>query len=108
MGTEKEENLGKVLGEAVIEAKKAYDRCFICHSKRYYQDNNGVWHKCPQCNPELRIQPTKPYPWFETQTTKSEGQDCLVRKAFEEERAKGNMNPVIGISCPCPKCSPRC
>lgn len=44
----------------VVEAKqmrtddifKKDNECCICQEKKYYKDNNGVWHRCPKCNSE--------------------------------------------------------
>lgn len=32
---------------------------------------------------------------------------CRVDAAFRAARARGDLNPVIAISCDCPKCRPR-
>ena len=35
-------------------------------------------------------------------------QPCLVEQAMEEAKRLGKPNQPICVSCPCPKCSPRC
>ncbi len=35
-------------------------------------------------------------------------QPCLVEEAFKRAKARGEVNPIIAISCPCPKCRVRC
>jgi len=33
---------------------------------------------------------------------------CLVEEAFKRAKKEGNKNPVIAISCHCPKCRINC
>ena len=44
--------------------------------------------------------------------TQYEKQDCLVEQCAEQIRKSQGLPPgtpiVTGISCPCPRCSPRC
>lgn len=35
-------------------------------------------------------------------------QPCLVEQARKEAERLGNPHQAICVSCPCPKCSPRC
>jgi len=43
------------------ETTSTFD-CFICHGKRFYTDNQGIWHNCPNCNPLYgTVFPSPPY-----------------------------------------------
>ena len=33
---------------------------------------------------------------------------CLIDEAIKRAKERGETNLVLGLSCPCPKCSPRC
>jgi len=34
--------------------------------------------------------------------------NCLVEQAMKEAKDRGEPNLSLCLSCPCPKCSPRC
>ena len=43
-----------------------------------------------------------------TTEIKIKEQPCLVEAAFKRAKERGEVNPAIAISCPCPKCRVRC
>ena len=45
---------------------------------------------------------------MENTTTNGKEQLCLVEEAYKRAKERGENNPTICVSCPCPKCSPSC
>ncbi len=41
-------------------------------------------------------------------TVETKEQPCLIQEAYKRAKKRGEKNPILYISCPCPKCSPRC
>jgi len=39
---------------------------------------------------------------------KIKNKNCLVEQLIEEAKQRGNENPLICVSCKCPKCTIKC
>lgn len=63
----------------------------------------GVINKCKDCGAELISILHKCNPFRDIRE-----QPCLHEQSAEEAIRLGKPIPQLCLSCPCPKCSPRC